>query len=92
MRSDTAFFSAAVMGRRFLSGLASDLVSTGAVATGFFVDEDRREVERDDGRGDAPSISSTSVNALISAWRRSISLWRSAMACAMSLMRRVVVR
>ena len=45
------------------------------------------EVERGDGGADAPRICSTSVNALISAWWRSISLWRSAMACAMSLMR-----
>ena len=81
MRSDTAFFSAAVIGRRFLSGLASDLLSAPAAAAGFLVEEDRREVERDDGGADGPRICSTSVNALISAWRRSISLWRSAMAC-----------
>ena len=85
MRSDTACFSAAVIGRRFLSGLASDLLSAGAA--GFLVEEDRREGGRGDGGADAPRICSTSVNALISAWRRSISLWRSAMACAMSLMR-----
>ena len=87
MRSDTAFFSAAVIGRRFLSGVASGLLSVAAAAAGFLVEEDRREVERDGGVADAPSISSTSVNALISVWRRSISLWRSAMACAMTLMR-----
>ena len=87
MRSDTAVFSAAVIGRRFLSGLASDLLSAVAAAAGFLLEEDRREVERDAGRADAPSISSTSVNALISAWRRSISLCRSAMACAMALMK-----
>ena len=34
----------------------------------------------------APSICSTSVKALISAWRRSIAFWRSAIACAMALM------
>ncbi len=79
MRSDTAFFSAAVIGRRFLSaGLASDLLSAVAAAAGFLLEEDRREVERAAGRADAPSISSTAVNALISAWRRSISLCRSA--------------
>ena len=88
MRSDTAFFSAAVIGRRFLSGLASDLLCAAAAAAGFLVEEDRREVvERDDGGADAPRISSTSVNALVSAWRRSISLCRSAMACAMTLMK-----
>ena len=65
MRSDTAFFSAAVIGRRFLSGLASDLFSAVSAAGGFLVEEDRREVERDAGRTDAASICSTSVNALI---------------------------
>ncbi len=77
MRSDTAVFSAAVIGRRFLSGLASDLLSAAAAAAGFLVEEDRREEERLAGGGDAPRICSTSVNALISAWRRSISVWRS---------------
>ena len=86
MRSDTAFFSATVIGRRFLSGLRSDLLFVAADA-GFLGEEDGREVERDAGGADAPSISSTSVNALISAWRRSISLCRSAMACAMTLMK-----
>ena len=87
MRSDTAFFSAAVIGRRFVSGLASGLLSVAAAAAGFLLEEDRREVERDDGVADAPRISPTSINALISAWRRSISLWRSAMACAMTFMK-----
>ena len=41
-------------------------------------EEERRDVERAVG-ADAPRICSTSVNALISAWRRSISLWRLAM-------------
>ena len=65
MRSDTAFFSAAVIGRRFLSGSASDLLSAADVAAGFLVEEDRREVERGDGGPDVPRICSTSVNALI---------------------------
>jgi len=81
MRSDTAFFSSAVMDRRFGFGLASGSLS----ATAAFFREERRGEERAGG-ADAPSICSTSVNALISAWRRSISLWRSAIACAMSLM------
>ena len=82
MRSDTAFFSAAAMFRRFLSGLASDLLS--AVAAAFVGEEERHDVERAAG-ADAPRICSTSVSALISAWRRSISLCRSAIACAMAL-------
>ena len=83
MRSDTAFFSAADISRRFLAGLASDLLSAAAAA--FVGEEERRDVERAVG-ADAPRICSTSVNALISAWRRSISLWRLAIACAISLM------
>ena len=81
---DTAFFSAANISRRFLAGLASDLLSAAAAA---FVggEEERREVERAFG-ADVPRICSTSVNALISAWRRSISLWRLAIACAISFM------
>ena len=82
MRSDTAFFSAADISRRFLAGLASDL---SAAAAAFVGEEERRDVERAPG-ADAPRICSTSVKALISAWRRSISLWRSAIACAISLM------
>ena len=87
MRSDTAFFSAADISRRFLAGLASDLLSAAAAA---FVggEEERRDVERAVG-ADAPRICSTSVNAWISAWRRSISLWRLAIACAISFMARV---
>ena len=83
MRSDTAFFSAADISRRFLAGLASDSLSAAAAA--FVGEEERRDVERAVG-ADAPRICSTSVNALISAWRRSISLWRLAIACAISLM------
>ena len=65
MRSDTAFFSAAVISRRFLAGLASDLLS--AAATAFVGgEEERRDVERAGG-ADAPRICSASVNALISA-------------------------
>ena len=37
MRSDTVFFSAAIIGRRFLSGLASDLLSAAAAAAGVLV-------------------------------------------------------
>ena len=81
MRSDTAFFSAADISRRFLAGLASDLLSAAAAAFVGCGEEERRDVERAFG-ADAPRICSTSVKALISAWRRSISLWRSAIACA----------
>ena len=62
MRSDTAFFSAADISRRFLAGLASDLLSAAAAA--FVGEEERRDVERAVG-ADAPRICSTSVNALI---------------------------
>ena len=83
MRSDTAFLSASDISRRFLAGLASDLLSAAGAA---FVDGDaRRALERAVGAG-APRICSTSLNAMISAWRRSISLWRSAIACAMAFM------
>ena len=102
MRSDTAFFSAADISRRFLAGLASDLLSDAAAA--FVGEEERRDVERAVGAARicstsvnalisawrrsiyAPRICSTSVNALISAWRRSISIWRLAIARAISLM------
>ncbi len=77
----SAFFSSAVMDRRFRVGFASGSLS----ATAAFFRGERRGEERAVG-ADAPSICSTSVNALISAWRRPISLWRSAIACAMSLM------
>ncbi len=76
MRSDTAFFFAADIFRRFLAGLTSDLLSATAVAFLERADEERAD------DADAPRICSTSVNAMISAWRRSISLWRSAIACA----------
>ena len=82
---DTAFFSAADISRRFLAGLASDLLSAAAAAFVGGGEEERRDAERAFG-ADAPRICSTSVKALISAWRRSISLWRSAIACAISLM------
>ena len=49
------------MGRRFLSGLTSGLLS--AVATAF-VREERRDEERAAG-AEAPRICSTSVSALI---------------------------
>ena len=48
MRSDTAFFSAADISRRFLAGLASGLLSAAAAA--FVREEDRRDVERAVGR------------------------------------------
>ena len=83
MRSDTAFLSASDISRRFLAGLASDLLSAAGAA--FAGGDARRALERTAGAG-APRICSTSLNALISAWRRSISLWRSAIACAMALM------
>ena len=62
MRSDTAFFSAADISRRFLAGLASGLLSVAAAA--FVGEEARRDVERAVGAG-AARICSTSVNALI---------------------------
>ena len=43
MRSDTAFFSAADISRRFLAGLASDLLSAAAAAFGGG-EEERRDV------------------------------------------------
>ena len=65
IRSETAFFSSAVIGRRFLVGLASDAVS----ATGVAAAAGRREEERRAAGfagAEVPSISSTSFNALIS--------------------------
>ena len=61
MRSDTAFFSAADISRRFRAGLASDLPAAAAAA--FVGEEERRDVERAAG-ADAPRICWTSVNAL----------------------------
>ena len=58
---------------------------TRRTAAAVFFREERRGAEAGTG-ADAPSICSTSVNALISAWRRSIAFWRSAIACAMALM------
>ena len=84
IRSEAAFFSSAVIGRRFLVGLASDAVS----ATGVAAAAGRREEERRAAGfagAEVPSILSTSFNASISACRRSISLWRSAIAFAMTL-------
>ena len=75
IRSETAFFSSAVIGRRFLVGLASDAVS----ATGVAAAAGRREEERRAAGfagAEVPSILSTSFNALISPCKRSISLWR----------------
>ena len=73
IRSETAFFSLAVIGRRFLVGVASDAVSAAVVAA----TAGRREEERGAAgfaEAEIPSILSTSFNALISACRRSISL------------------
>ena len=84
IRSETAFFSSAVIGRRFLVGLASDAVS----ATGVAAAAGRREEERRAAGfagAEVTSILSTSFNALISPCKRSISLWRSAIAFAMTL-------
>ena len=67
------YFSAADISRRFLAGLASDLLSAAAAAFVGGGEEERRDVERAFG-ADAPRICSRSVKALISAWRRSISL------------------
>ena len=68
MRSDTAFFSAADISRRFLAGLASDLLSAAAAA--FVGEEERRDVERAGG-ADAPRISGqvSFFAAFIAAWR-----------------------
>ena len=85
IRSDTASFSLAVIGRRFLVGLASDAVSGTGVATAA----GRREEERGAAGfagAEVPSIWSTSFNVLISACRRSISLCRSAIASAIAFM------
>ena len=71
MRSDTAFFSADVISRRFLCGLTSGWLSAEAAVA--FLGEERRDAERAAG-AEAPRSCSTSVSALISAWRRSIRL------------------
>ena len=84
IRSDTASFSLAVIGRRFLTGVASDAVS----ATGVAAAAGRREEERRAAGfagAEVPRILSTSFNALISACRRSISLCRAAIAFAITL-------
>ena len=73
MRSDTAFFSAADISRRFLAGLASDLLSAAAAA--FVGEEERRDVERAGG-ADAPRICSMSVNALPGGGRFRFGGWR----------------
>ena len=85
IRSDTASFSLAVIGRRFLVGVASDAVSATGVATAAGRCEEERRAAGFAG-AEAPRILSTSSNALISACRRSISLCRSAIAFAMTLM------
>lgn len=75
MRSDTAFLSSADIWRRFLFGLASGAPASAVAAAGFLRPEDRRTAAGPAGRGrdgEPPSIFSTSFNAVISAWRRSI--------------------
>ena len=86
IRSDTAFFSSAVIGRRFLVGLASGGVSATGVAAAAVRREEERRAAGFAGGAEVPRILSTSFNALISTCRRSISLWRSAIAFAMTLM------
>ena len=76
--------SAADISRRFLAGLVSGLLSATAAAA-FRGDRGRRDLGRV-GAAEVPRSCSTSLNALISALRRSISLCRSAIACAMTLM------
>ena len=75
MRSDTAFFSAADIFRRFLSGLLSSGLFSSGLASGslsvtaadaFLVEEDRRALDRAAGAEASRSLS-TSLNALISA-------------------------
>ena len=63
MCSDTAFFSAAVISRRFLCGLTSGWRVSAEVGT--FLGEERRDAERAAG-AEAPRNWSTSVSALIS--------------------------
>ena len=70
IRSDTASFSLAVIGRRFLVGLASDVVSGTGVATAAGRREEERRAAGLAG-AEVPSIWSTSFNVLISACRRS---------------------
>ena len=86
IRSETAIFSSAVIGRRFLVGLASDAVSATGVAAAAGRREEERRAAGFAGGAEVPRILSTSFNALISTCRRSISLWRSAIAFAMTLM------
>ena len=84
MRSDTAFFSAADISRRFLAGLASGLLSVAAAA--FVGEEERRDVKRAVG-ADAPRICSTSVQRLdlgLGGGRFRFGGWR--LPCAISLM------
>ena len=74
MRSDTAFFSAADIFRRFLSGLLSSGLASGlasgslsvTAAAAFLAEEDRRALDRAAGAEASRSLS-TSLNALISA-------------------------
>ena len=75
--------SACDISRRFVAGLASDLLSAAGAA--FAGGDARRALERAAGAG-APRICSTSLDAFDLGLRRSISLCRSAIACAMALM------
>ena len=64
IRSDTASFSLAVIGRRFLAGVASDAVSaTGVAAAAGRYAEERRAAGF--AGAEVPRILSTSFNALI---------------------------
>ena len=63
IRSDTASFSLAVIGRRFLVGVASDAVSAAGVATAAGRCEEERRAAGFAG-AEAPRILSTSFNAL----------------------------
>ena len=61
MRSDIAFFSAADIGRRFLCGLASELLSAVGAALVLDLVEERRA--RAGNAAEAPRSCSTSVSA-----------------------------
>ena len=73
IRSDTASFSLAVIGRRFLVGVASDAVSATGVAAAAVRREEERRAAGFAG-AEVPRILSTSFNALISACRLNFTL------------------
>ena len=74
IRSDTASFSLAVIGRRFLVGVASDAVSATGVAAAAVRREEERRAAGFAG-AEVPRILSTSFNALISACSPNLSGW-----------------